>query len=135
MAQASSPLYPQGDNAENPHAIHPDSVQLNTQVLNHQDEPVVIVQPPVYQSTRTPLPDPVPDYMCYSRFTTLCCCICLGSAALHYSRATRKANGAGQRAEAAENSQTALILNHVGVVVGLICTGLYIYFKIYLEKN
>ncbi|KAK7146867.1 hypothetical protein R3I94_009649 [Phoxinus phoxinus] len=134
MAQALSPLYPQGNNAGNHHAVHPGSVQLHAQVLSHHNEPVVVVQPPVSRP-RAPLPDPEPDYMCYSIFTTLCCCICLGAAALGYSKATRKANGAGQRAEAASNSQTALILNHVGVVVGFILLTLYMLDTFYFNGD
>ncbi|CAM4704841.1 unnamed protein product [Leuciscus chuanchicus] len=136
MAQAISPLYPQGNNAGNHHAVHPESVhfQLHAQGLNHHNQPAVVVQPPVYRA-RAPLPDPEPDYMCYSRFTMCFCCICLGAAALHYSRETRKANGAGQRAEAASNSRTALTLNHVGVIVGAIIITLYLLNTFYFDGN
>ncbi|KAG1943853.1 dispanin subfamily A member 2b-like [Pimephales promelas] len=136
MAQASSPLYCQGNNPGNHHAVHPDSVQiqLHPQFPNHPNEPVVVVQPPVYRAN-APLADPVPDYMCYSRFTMLCCCICLGACALGYSRATRKANIAGQRAEAASNSTTALVLNHLSVLVGLICITLYLLDTFYFEEK
>uniref|UniRef100_A0A3Q3W9T5 Uncharacterized protein n=1 Tax=Mola mola TaxID=94237 RepID=A0A3Q3W9T5_MOLML len=34
---------------------------------------------------RGPLVNPVNDYMCYSIFTMLCCCLPLGIAALIYS--------------------------------------------------
>ncbi|KAG1943845.1 dispanin subfamily A member 2b-like [Pimephales promelas] len=45
---------------------------------------VVTVQPPVNVSF-TPLTNPESDYLCYSIFTLLCCCMPLGSAALVYS--------------------------------------------------
>lgn len=44
----------------------------------------VAVQPTVYV-TQGPLANPVNDYMCYSIFTMLCCCLPLGIAALIYS--------------------------------------------------
>ncbi|KAM7420322.1 hypothetical protein PAMA_014845 [Pampus argenteus] len=45
---------------------------------------VVNVQPTVYVS-RGPLANPVKDYLAYSIFTMLCCCLPLGIAALIYS--------------------------------------------------
>uniref|UniRef100_H2LNM4 Si:ch73-343g19.4 n=1 Tax=Oryzias latipes TaxID=8090 RepID=H2LNM4_ORYLA len=45
---------------------------------------IVTVQPTVYV-TQAPLGNPVSDYMCYSIFTMLCCCLPLGIAALIYS--------------------------------------------------
>jgi len=90
MAQASSPLYCQGNNPGNHCAVNPDSVQLqlqlHAQLLNHPNEPVVVIQPTVYRAN-APLADHEPDYMWYSLFNTLCCCICLGACALGYSRA------------------------------------------------
>ncbi|KAK9961384.1 hypothetical protein ABG768_009174 [Culter alburnus] len=80
---------------------------------------VVTVQPPVNVSF-TPLANPLPDYLCYSIFTMLCCCLPLGSAALVYSITTRNANFSGQRALAEKNSKMARTLNHVGVAVGLV---------------
>ncbi|XDV40899.1 hypothetical protein PO909_009896 [Leuciscus waleckii] len=35
--------------------------------------------------TAAPQANPVPDYLCYSIFTMLCCCLPLGFAALVYS--------------------------------------------------
>ncbi len=45
---------------------------------------VLTVQPAVFV-TAAPLTDPVPDYLAYSIFTMLCCCLPLGIAALIYS--------------------------------------------------
>ena len=44
----------------------------------------VTVQPTVYV-TQVPLAHPVKDYLAYSIFTMLCCCMPLGIAALIYS--------------------------------------------------
>ncbi|XP_042345465.1 cell death-inducing p53-target protein 1 homolog [Plectropomus leopardus] len=44
----------------------------------------VTVQPTVFVS-QGPLANPVNDYLCYSIFTMLCCCLPLGIAALIYS--------------------------------------------------
>ncbi len=45
---------------------------------------LVTVQPAVFVIA-APLTDPVPDYLAYSIFTMLCCCLPLGIAALIYS--------------------------------------------------
>ena len=44
----------------------------------------VTLQPTVYV-VQGPLAHPVNDYLCYSIFTMLCCCLPLGIAALIYS--------------------------------------------------
>ncbi|KAI7806671.1 putative interferon-induced transmembrane protein 3 [Triplophysa rosa] len=78
---------------------------------------VVTVQPTVV--TSTPLLNPLPDYMCYSVFTTLCCCLPLGVAALVYSLTTRDANAFGHRPIAEKNSRMARTLNHINLGIGL----------------
>ncbi|XP_039540977.1 proline-rich transmembrane protein 1-like [Pimephales promelas] len=80
---------------------------------------VVTVQPPVNVSF-TPLTNPESDYLCYSIFTLLCCCMPLGSAALVYSITTRDANMFGHQPIASRNSRMARILNHVNVAIGLL---------------
>lgn len=77
MAEALSPVYPKRDNP----AFQRDCDQLQTE----WSEPVVLVQPPAYIRHEPPA-KPVPDYRCYSIFTSLWC-LCLGAVALHYSRA------------------------------------------------
>uniref|UniRef100_A0A8D3BS27 Uncharacterized protein n=1 Tax=Scophthalmus maximus TaxID=52904 RepID=A0A8D3BS27_SCOMX len=52
----------------------------------------VTVQPTVYL-TQGPLAEPVKDYLCYSIFTMLCCCLPLGIAALIYSISNVKTSG------------------------------------------
>ncbi|CAL8288974.1 unnamed protein product [Merluccius merluccius] len=89
----------------------------------------IMVQPTVYV-TRPPLAQPVNDYMGYSIFTMLCCCLPLGVAALIYSISTRDANMAGDQITAARNSNTARKLNHVSMGIGLtgmILTVVYVF--------
>lgn len=69
-----SPLHPQDSNDINPHAVQPGIFQ-----------PVVIVQPSECMSHEPPA-EPVPDYMCYSKFAMFMC-VCLGCAAVYFSRA------------------------------------------------
>ncbi|XP_026140906.1 tumor suppressor candidate 5 homolog [Carassius auratus] len=82
-------------------------------------QPAVTVQPAVFV-TAAPLANPVPDYLAYSIFTMLCCCLPLGIAALIYSIFTRDANNSGQRELAEKNSKTARTLNHVALGIGLV---------------
>ncbi|XP_068591406.1 synapse differentiation-inducing gene protein 1-like [Cebidichthys violaceus] len=78
----------------------------------------VTVQPTVYV-TRGPLANPVNDYLCYSIFTLLCCCLPLGIAALIYSISAREANHAGDQMSAERSSRTARTLNHVALGLGI----------------
>ncbi|KAK2902630.1 hypothetical protein Q8A67_007343 [Cirrhinus molitorella] len=72
---------------------------------------------------------PLPDYLSYSIFTMLCCCMPLGSAALVYSLTTRDANMFGHQQIASKNSRTARILNHISVATCLI---FYLILAIYI---
>ncbi|XP_044215558.1 proline-rich transmembrane protein 1-like [Thunnus albacares] len=78
----------------------------------------VAVQPTMYV-TRGPLANPVNDYMCYSIFTMLCCCLPLGIAALIYSISAREANHMGDQMGAERSSRTAKTLNHVALGLGI----------------
>ncbi|RXN03247.1 tumor suppressor candidate 5-like protein [Labeo rohita] len=78
----------------------------------------VTVQPAVFV-TAAPLANPVPDYLPYSIFVTVCCCLPLGIAALIYSCSTRDANFSGQRELAEKNSKMARTLNHIGLGIGI----------------
>ncbi|KAK2903530.1 hypothetical protein Q8A67_008243 [Cirrhinus molitorella] len=49
--------------------------------------PGITMQPAVFVAA-TPLANPVPDYLAYSIFITVCCCLPLGVAALIYSCST-----------------------------------------------
>ncbi|XP_061572331.1 proline-rich transmembrane protein 1-like [Cololabis saira] len=78
----------------------------------------VTVQPTVYV-TQSPLENPVDDYMCYSIFTMLCCCLPLGIAALIHSISAREANYTGNQLAAERNSRMARTLNHVALGLGI----------------
>ncbi|XP_029958726.1 proline-rich transmembrane protein 1-like [Salarias fasciatus] len=78
----------------------------------------VTIQPTVYV-TASPLANPVNDYLCYSIFTMICCCMPLGIAALIYSLSARDANFSGNLAVAERSSRTARMLNHIGLGIGL----------------
>lgn len=75
-------------------------------------------QPTMYVA-QAPLANPVNDYLCYSIFTMLCCCLPLGIAALIYSISAREANHAGDQMGAERSSRTARTLNHVALGLGL----------------
>ncbi|XP_062255546.1 proline-rich transmembrane protein 1-like [Platichthys flesus] len=98
------------------------------QAYGHQPHPMqeypahpstVTVHQPVVYVTRSPLAEPVSDYMCYSIFTLMCCCLPLGIAALIYSISTREANHSGDQLAAERSSRLARTLNHVGLGLGL----------------
>ncbi|XP_037641158.1 calcium-binding protein P-like [Sebastes umbrosus] len=78
----------------------------------------VTVQPAVYV-TRGPLEHPVNDYLGYSIFTLMCCCLPLGIAALIYSISAREANYAGDQMAAERSSSMAKRLNHIGLGLGI----------------
>uniref|UniRef100_A0A3B3CCH0 Si:dkey-33i11.9 n=1 Tax=Oryzias melastigma TaxID=30732 RepID=A0A3B3CCH0_ORYME len=81
----------------------------------HPAQPhTVTVQPTVYVA-QAPL-NPVKDYMGYSIFTLLCCCLPLGIAALIHSINVKR------------NSRTAKTLNHVALGIGLLSLTLMIVY-------
>ncbi|XP_061452507.1 synapse differentiation-inducing gene protein 1-like [Rhineura floridana] len=71
-----------------------------------------------------------PDYLAYSIFTMLCCCLPLGAAAVAYSTQTRLANRDGNSIAARRSSRLALTLSHSALGVGLGLLILYIIFWI-----
>ncbi|CAG12869.1 unnamed protein product [Tetraodon nigroviridis] len=78
----------------------------------------IMGQPTIYVAPG-PLSTPANDYLCYSIFTLICCCMPLGIAALIYSIQTRDANQTGDLQAAQRNSRTARTLNHVALGIGL----------------
>ncbi|KAG8143345.1 hypothetical protein E2320_000583, partial [Naja naja] len=60
-----------------------------------------------------------PDYLGYSIFTLLCCCLPLGIAALIYSIQTQGANQRGDIVSAKKYSKVALILDHIALALGI----------------
>nr|XP_009290910.1 tumor suppressor candidate 5 homolog [Danio rerio] len=79
-------------------------------------------------------PTSLPEHLCCSIFTMICCCSPLGMAAVVFSILTRYANYAGQKELAEKNSKTARILNYVAVFFGIFIIILVIVF-IFLVKS
>ncbi|XP_049320696.1 synapse differentiation-inducing gene protein 1-like isoform X3 [Astyanax mexicanus] len=100
----------------------------------YTDQPSVMVQPTVYV-TSGPLAQPLPDYLGYSIFTMLCCCLPLGVAALVYSINTRTANRTGQRPLAESYSRLSRTLNHTALGIGIIVLTLYIIMVVIQVNN
>nr|XP_023844496.1 synapse differentiation-inducing gene protein 1-like isoform X2 [Salvelinus alpinus] len=94
----------------------------------------VTVQPTVFV-THGALPYPLPDYLGYSIFTMLCCCLPLGIAALIYSISTRDANNQGHQQVAERSSRLARILNHSALGIGITVIILYIVYVVILAKD
>ncbi|KAJ8289744.1 hypothetical protein GJAV_G00004810 [Gymnothorax javanicus] len=90
-------------------------------------QPMINVQPTVYVA-QTPLANPKPDYLGYSIFTMLCCCLPLGLAALICSIQTRDANNQGLLQKAEESSRKARNLNHAALGIGITIIILYIVY-------
>ncbi|XP_015254265.1 PREDICTED: proline-rich transmembrane protein 1-like [Cyprinodon variegatus] len=85
----------------------------------HPGQPAPISMQPTVYVTQAPLTSPVNDYLGYSIFTMLCCCLPLGIAALVFSIFTREANHSGDRMSAERSSRTARTLNHVALGLGI----------------
>ncbi|GAA6081249.1 trafficking regulator of GLUT4 1-like [Tachysurus ichikawai] len=79
----------------------------------------VTVQPTVFVTPSTQI-NPIPDYLGYSIFTLLCCCLPLGIAALIYSINTRDANMMGNRDMAMKNSRVSRLLNNIALGLGIL---------------
>ncbi|XP_030250140.1 proline-rich transmembrane protein 1 isoform X2 [Sparus aurata] len=120
--------YGQQPYGQQPYGQQPYGQQPYPGGQQYPGQPVAVaVQPTVYV-TQGPLANPVNDYLGYSIFTMLCCCLPLGIAALIYSISAREANHTGDRPRAEENSKTARKLNHAGLGVGI---GLFILTVVY----
>ncbi|XP_078507162.1 transmembrane protein PMIS2 [Lissotriton helveticus] len=110
-------------NPQNP-GIYP---QYNIGYVHGQNA-VVVTQPTVVVA---PLPVYEKDYLGYSIFNLLCCCLCLGIAALVFSIKTRDANQRGDINEARANSATARNLNHVSLGIGIAITIAWVAYVIF----
>ncbi|XP_026544016.1 proline-rich transmembrane protein 1-like [Notechis scutatus] len=81
-------------------------------------------QPPIIQPQQTVLLTPIypsvePDYLAYSIFTMLFCCLPLGIAALIFSIKTRDANHFGNIMAAQRNSKLARNFSHAALGFGI----------------
>ncbi|XP_070621024.1 proline-rich transmembrane protein 1-like [Erythrolamprus reginae] len=94
----------------------PGHVYYATTVQDPKEEP--ILQPA--QFTRAP------DYLAYSIFTMICCCLPFGVAALVYAIQTREANHERNKNSAQRNSRMARIWAHSALGVGITIIVLYI---------
>nr|XP_060639829.1 trafficking regulator of GLUT4 1-like [Anolis sagrei ordinatus] len=92
---------------------------------------------PVFQSSQTIVTHgqtiSEPDYMAYSIFTILCCCLPLGIAALVYSVKTQEANRVGNKISAQKNSRLARNLAHTALGIGL--TFLIVYIILFVINS
>jgi len=62
----------------------------------------------------------VQTYLGWSIFSTLCCCLPLGIAAIIFSRKVQDANMMGETSKAEEASRKAKIINISALVIGII---------------
>ncbi|KAJ8384480.1 hypothetical protein AAFF_G00205010 [Aldrovandia affinis] len=97
-------------------------------------QPMVTVQPTVFV-TQTALAQPYKDYLGYSIFTMLCCCLPLGIAALIYSISTRDANNQGQQQMAERCSVRARNLNHAALGIGIAVIILWIVYTTVISSS
>ncbi|KAK2844238.1 hypothetical protein Q5P01_010897 [Channa striata] len=98
-------------------------------------QPGTITVQPAMLVTRSPLAKPFNDYLGYSIFTMLCCCLPLGIAALVYSIFTREANRSGDQVEAERSSRMARTLNHVALGIGIGFLILYIVYAVVVASR
>ncbi|XP_069460933.1 interferon-induced transmembrane protein 3-like [Ambystoma mexicanum] len=81
---------------------------------------LVLVRPATHTTLIAPVYMPSePDYLCYSIFNLLCCCLPLGIVALIYSLKTQDCNARGDVVGARHNSQTARTFNRVALALGV----------------
>ncbi|KPP75168.1 hypothetical protein Z043_105592 [Scleropages formosus] len=77
----------------------------------------------------------VNNYLGWSIFNTLCCCLPLGVAAIIYSCRAKDAAAIGDSTRAQEASRTAKILNIVGLTLGIILIIIVIVIQVVARKN
>ncbi|XP_039629563.1 proline-rich transmembrane protein 1-like [Polypterus senegalus] len=90
--------------------------QYGTNPIGH---PAAVTVQPGVCITQVPPAHPEHDYLGYSIFTMLCCCLPIGIAALIYSIKTQDANKAGNLDLARKHSRTARVLNHTALGIGI----------------
>uniref|UniRef100_A0A2D4PIZ4 Uncharacterized protein n=1 Tax=Micrurus surinamensis TaxID=129470 RepID=A0A2D4PIZ4_MICSU len=99
----------------------PSHLYYATAVQDPKEEPILQPVPFTHAS----------DYLIYSIFTMICCCLPLGVAALVYSIQTREANHERNSTAAQRNSRMARILAHSALGVGIGIIILYVIFRLF----
>ncbi|XP_051920838.1 proline-rich transmembrane protein 1-like [Hippocampus zosterae] len=113
------PPHPQGSAYPPNYGAAPYGQQQYTAGQQYPPQQTTVTVQPAVFVTRGPLENPYNDYLGYSIFTLLCCCLPLGIAALIYSINTREANHSGDQLTAERCSRTARTLNHVALGLGI----------------
>ncbi|XP_062995974.1 synapse differentiation-inducing gene protein 1-like [Elgaria multicarinata webbii] len=129
---SAGPLPPMGYGAPSP---MPNQYQPYYGAPGADSSQGPVLQPPQAVFITPVQPTNEPDYLVYSIFTMLCCCLPLGIAALVYSIMTREANHMGNLTAAQRNSRLARVLAHSAVGVGLGCLILYIALMVILTTT
>ncbi|XP_059158678.1 uncharacterized protein LOC131942769 isoform X2 [Physella acuta] len=70
---------------------------------------------------------PIPDYVCCSIFTAMCCCLLLGSWALYYAKTANRENQERQFLKARQSATRSCMLNVAAIIIGLACYGIIAY--------
>ncbi|CAH1791885.1 unnamed protein product [Owenia fusiformis] len=96
---------------------------------------VVITTQPMQNGMAVNVGAPPPDYLAWSIFTTICCCFCLGIAAIVTSMKSRDYARAGDVKRAQQKSITARNLNFAGIVIGLIAIVAIVVLRVILPMT
>lgn len=107
---------PQGDFVPSCGGVPAHGMVASTVITN---QPAIIIN-------QTPLAHPPPDYLGFSIFTLICCCLPIGIAALVFSVETRDAIAAGNLQEAQRKSILSRNLNIAALVCGLVIIAIVI---------
>ncbi|XP_062818478.1 proline rich transmembrane protein 1B-like [Anolis carolinensis] len=104
----------------------PHGVVYNQGPILHQPQPIFIAA--IHRVDE-------PDYMMYSLFTMLCCCLPIGIVAMIFSCKTRSANNAGDVRSARQYSTVALACAHTALGVGILIMIFGIILRLILAKK
>ncbi|XP_019364948.1 PREDICTED: dispanin subfamily A member 2b-like [Gavialis gangeticus] len=76
-------------------------------------------------------PEPVRSYKWWSVFNILCCCLPLGLVAVYYSGQVEERLARRDITGAKRASDTAKTINIIALLIGLVCIGLIIFYKVH----
>ena len=115
----------------------PSYTDLNPLTFNHQIQGQWIPNNPSHTHVAFRVIDPqmdsIENYKIWSITNTLCCCLCLGLFACHYSYETDALKLRGDIQGALKASKNARILNITATLIGTVIIFLYILTHIYLS--